>query len=325
MYLLQKREENAISLGIPVPNAKVIDKAKSSKKPVSPNIVIVYTLALILGFLVPIIVISLILLFDTKIHTRDDIEFEIGAPVIGEIPHSKSKNKIVLNINNNDNVSEAFRLLRTNLIFMLNGKGDEKLIFVTSSIGSEGKTFVSLNLATSLVLLNKKVLLVEADVRKPKLASYLGIARNVGLTDYIINSDITVRDIIVSDSQTGMDVVLSGTVPPNPSEILTNSRFEDVLEYGKKNYDFVLVDTAPVNMVTDTLIIGHQADLFIYVVRANYLDKRMLKIPKSMYANKRLPNMTLIVNDVDYKKSGYGYGYGYDDDKNKPWYKRVFQ
>lgn len=182
---------------------------------------------------------------------------------------------------------------------------------LTSTIAGEGKTFISLNLCSVLAATDKKVLLVGSDLRKPKVKDYLDINSEKGLSNFLADSSISIREIVTYSSTRGFDVIDSGDIPPNPSELLLNGRFERVIEYGKENYDYMIVDTAPVQLVTDTLLISHYADLFIYVVRANYLDKRLLNIPKKLYENNRLNNMALLLNDTDYKKGGYGYGYGY--------------
>ena len=327
LYLLQKREENAISLGIPVPNAKIIDKADGSNIPVSPKPMLVYLISSVLGLLIPFIIISIKSLLDNKVHTYDDVEAIVKAPIIGDIPKTNSKKKVIISDNDNSNIAESFRLLRTNVNFMLSGaKNEAKTIFVTSTLSSEGKTFISINLASTLALLDKKVLLIGADIRKPKLAAYLDIKPENGLTHFLMDNSLNVSDVIIHNKENKFDLIDSGEIPPNPSELLLNGRFEDVLSYGKEHYDYIIIDTAPVNLVTDTLLLGHHADLFVYVVRAEYLDKRLLKVPQMMYENKRLPNMTMLINDTDYegKGYGYGYGYGYGNNEQKPWYKRIF-
>jgi capsular exopolysaccharide synthesis family protein len=328
LYLLQKREENSISLAVTAPNAKIIDRAYGSDIPVSPKKMIVYIVALLLGLIVPFMVIYIRMLLDNKIHALEDVEGVVKAPILGDIPTTKSEKKVIISEQDRSNVAESFRLLRTNVNFMLPGdhKG-AKTIFITSTIGGEGKTFIAINLASALALLNKKVLLIGADIRKPKIATYLNTKQEKGLTHFLIDSSLKVTDVIVHHKETNLDVLESGVIPPNPSELLTNGRFDEVIAYGKANYDYIIIDTAPVNIVTDTLLLGHHADLFVFVIRANFLDKRLLKIPKTMYENKRLPNMAILINDTNYEKRGYGYGYGYgygQKEVNKPWWKKKF-
>ncbi|WP_282148880.1 GumC family protein [Algibacter lectus] len=328
LFLLKKREENSISLAVTVPNAKLIDAADGSNNAVSPNRKIIYIIALFFGLVIPFVIISLIFILDTKIHNQEDLEDILKTPIIGNIPKTIDDNKI-LTKSDRGNVAEAFRMLRTNMNFMLgNLKEQSKAIYVTSTIPGEGKTFVSINLATVLAMSNKKVLLIGADVRKPKVAEYLDMTTATnGLTVFLADNSIQINQIIETAKNGDFDVIQSGMVPPNPSELLINGRFDEVLNYGKEHYDYVIVDTAPVNMVTDTLQIASKADLFIYLVRANYLDKRLLEIPKKLYNEKRIPNMTVVINGTDVKKgygygNGYGYGYGHEEEKNS-WLKRL--
>jgi capsular exopolysaccharide synthesis family protein len=326
LYLLQKREENAITLAVTLPSAKIIDNAYGSNIPVAPKGNIIYLAALLFGLLIPFGVIYVLTLLDNKVHSRKDLEFMVKAPILGDVPNTKSGNKIVVSDTDRSSIAESFRLLRTNINFMLTGvKEGGKTIFVTSTIGGEGKTFVSINLAAVLALTDKKVLLIGADIRKPKIGDYLDLKYEKGLTHYLMDNALKVTDIIESVSNANFDFIGSNLIPPNPSELLMNGRFEEVLDYGKQHYDYVIVDTAPVNLVTDTLLLSHLADMFIYVVRANYLDKRLLSIPKMMYEDKRLPNMSMLVNSTDLER-GYGYGYGgYSEEEiKKPWYKILF-
>jgi len=326
LYLLEKREENAIKMGIPVPNAKIIDRADGSDTPVAPKRTLILIVSIIIGLVIPAIIISIRDLFDYKIHTREDVEGLVKAPIIGDIPRNNSKEKLIIGSQDKGQIAEAFRVLRTNVNFMLTKIDNEsKTIFVTSTIGSEGKTFISINLASSLALLGKKVLLIGADIRKPKINEYLKTTSRIGLTNYLVDSNLELADIICKNEDSDFDLLVSGDIPPNPSELLLNGRFKNVINYGKENYDYVIIDTAPVNMVTDTLLLGEEADLFIYVVRSNFLDKRLLKVPKLLYEQKRLPNMTILLNDLNIDKHGYGYGYGYgySGKDHKPWYKRI--
>lgn len=322
LYLLQKREENVISLGMPIPNAKIIDVANGDDLPVYPKPLLSYVVSLFLGFMVPIIIISIKSLLDNLVHSSDDVRKVVKAPIIGEIPLTNSKKKLVFDNKGNSGIAESFRLLRTNLEFMMpNSKGESKVVFITSTLSGEGKTFVAINLASTLSLLNKRVLLVGADIRKPKISSYLGIKSKKGLTNFLLDESVQIEDLIITLNDKSFDVLDSGEIPPNPSELLLNGRFEDVMDYGRKFYDYVIVDTSPVNMVTDTLLLGHHANLFIYVIRAEFLDKRLLEVSQMMYENKRLPNMSILVNGVNVERKGYGYGYGYGnvEDKKFTW------
>lgn len=311
LYLLQKREENSISLAGTAPIAKVIDTAYGIKRPVYPKKMIVLVVAALLGILIPVLIIFVRLLLDNKVHSLDEIETAISAPILGDIPKSKSKETIVVSKTERTNIAEAFRLLRTNVDHNLSSFGAHKnVIFVTSTIRGEGKTFVAVNLAATYALLNKKVLLIGADLRRPNVAAVLGMQQKQGLTHYLTKADTQLEHMIVRSDTTSIDVLDASIVAPNPSELLTSKRFDDLMVFAKEHYDYVIVDTAPVHVVTDTLLISHHADLFLYVVKANHIDKRLLKIPQKLYINNRLPNMTLLLNgsNPDMAVSNYGYG-----------------
>lgn len=328
-YLLKKKEETDISLAVTVPNAKIIDVAYSSNIPVSPKRKIIYLAALLIGFIVPFGIIYVVDLLDTKIHNKQDVESELSVPFLGDVPKSDSKEKVVIGNDIRSSTAEAFRLIRTNLDFMLtSNRKESKAIFVTSTTSGEGKSFISINLAATLALSGKKVLLMGMDLRAPKVTEYLGIPERKGVTNYITDEDMLLEDIIFQIPQIkGLDIIASGVIPPNPAELLMTKRVENLFTIVKQEYDFVLVDTAPVNLVTDTLLVSKYADMVMYVVRANYLDKRLLAVPQELYNDKKLPNMAIVLNDTDPKRSygygygGYGYGYVVVD---KPWYKKIF-
>lgn len=325
-YLLKKKEEIAISLAVTVPNAKIIDAAFGSNNPVYPNKGIVYLIAILIGLFIPFIVVYVIILLDTKFHHRKDVEDILSVPYIGDIPHSDFKKKIIVKKDARTSTAEAFRILRTNLKFLMpeSSQGSKgKVIFLTSTISGEGKSFVSINLAATLALTNKKVLLLGLDLRAPKISEYLGVPDRKGITNYILDDRLTLDELKYTTPEVeNVDFISSGLIPPNPSELLANKRVHELFEKVKNEYDFVIVDTAPISLVTDTLLIADFADLFLYVTRANFLDKRMLVIPETLYNEKKLPNMAIVLNDTDSKR-GYGYGYGYIEPK-KPFYKRIF-
>lgn len=325
LYLLQKKEENSISLAITSPNAKIIDKAYGSNIPVSPRKIFALVFALLLGILLPVSFIFIQSLLDNKIHILEDIEYATGAPIFGDIPSSKSKDKLI-SFEQNNNVTESFRLLRTNVDYMLRNHKGGKTIFITSTIAGEGKTFIALNLAVAFSLMNKKVLLIGADIRKPKVETYLKIKQEKGLTHFLIDNSLEFSEVIMEHEKTNLHIMAAGRIPINPSELLTNGRFEEIISYGKANYDYVIVDTAPVNLATDTLLLGHHADLFVYVVRANFLNKRMLNIPRNLHDKKRLPNIAMLLNDTNYEKRGYDSSYSYGgDEANISWFKKLFK
>ncbi len=317
LYLLQKREETAIALGMSSPNAKIIDYAYASSLPVSPKKSIVYLGALILGFILPIGYIYIANILDTKVRVKKDLDAVLSATFIGDIPKS-IKSKFIEKMDYSPK-AEAFRLIRTNLDFILSkvNKDKGKTIFITSTTSKEGKSFTSINLAKSIAFSNKKVLIVETDIRVPKLNKYIGVENKsgLGLTNYIIDNSVNFNDV-VNKIEPNLDMISSGTIPPNPAELLMDDKMETLFNAVKNKYDYIIVDTAAVGLVTDTLLISKFADMVIYVVRANYLDKRQLHIAQTMYDEKRLSNMVVLLNDV-VKKKGYGYGYGEAPKKKK--------
>jgi capsular exopolysaccharide synthesis family protein len=325
LYLLQKREETALALSSTEPNAKVVDAALSTG-PVSTKASIIYLGALVLGLLLPGGIIFLVDFLDTKIKSRLDLEKKTLIPFIGDVPTSDSPKQIIQSESRTSS-AEALRIIRTNLEFMLSKVPDgiAKTIFLTSTFPKEGKTFVSVNLAATFALSGKKVLLIGMDIRNPRLDDYLTLPER-GVTNYLSSSDLKLDDLIVRYAGfEHFDVLPAGVIPPNPAELLMNKKVDDLFEELKQRYDYIIVDTAPVSLVTDTLLIAKNADTFIYVARANFLEKKMLDIPNGLYKDKKLPNMCILLNDTDSTK-GYGYGYGYGVTVvNEPWYKSLFK
>jgi tyrosine-protein kinase Etk/Wzc len=328
LYLLQKREETAISMAATAPNARVIDAAKASKIPVSPKKSIIYLAALLLGLLVPFGIIYVVDLLDTKVKSRFDISSKFDIPFLGDIPNSISPNEII-DATSRTGTAEALRIVKTNLDFMLGQvrEGEAKTVFMTSTVSGEGKTFLSVNLAGTMALSKKKVLLIGMDVRNPKLNEYLELPNNSGLTDYLSSNKAPISDYIFkSNNFDNLYVLPAGIIPPNPTELLMSKKVGELFAQFKKEYDYIIVDMAPVSLVSDTLMLAQYADATVYVVRANYLDKRMLHIPKILYKEGKLNNMAVLLNDTKLNKSyGYGYGYGYGIKvEEKPWYKKIF-
>lgn len=324
LYLLQKREETALALSSTEPNAKVIDAALSTGA-VTVKRSVVLLGALILGLLIPIGIIFLIDFLDTKIKSRMDLEGRTQIPFIGDVPTSEDASTIMQSESRSSS-AEALRIIRTNLEFMVSRvpEGIAKTIFLTSTFPKEGKTFVSVNLAATFALSGKKVLLVGMDIRNPRLDDYLTLPDR-GFTNYLSSKDLSLDDLIIK--QKGYEdfhILPAGVIPPNPAELLMSKKVDSFFETIKQQYDYIIVDTAPVSLVTDTLLIAKHADTFIYVARANFLEKRMLDIPNGLYRDQKLPNMCMLLNDTDSTK-GYGYGYGYGVKvEKKPWYKKIF-
>lgn len=312
LLLLQKREENAITLAATANNAKIIDDAIADEIPVSPKGKIIYLLALVLGGGIPFGVIYLINLTKFRIEGRVDVEKLTSLPIVGDIPLTDEKKGAVAVFENKNNLmSETFRNIRTNLQFMLeNGK---KVVLVTSTISGEGKSFVSSNLAISLSLLGKKVVIVGLDIRKPGLNKVFNIPkREVGITQYLANPEKNLMDLVQpSDVSKNLFILPGGTVPPNPTELLARDGLDKAIETLKQNFDYVIMDTAPVGMVTDTLLIGRVADLSVYVCRADYTHKNEYTLINELAEKEKLPNLCTVINGIDLKRRKYGYYYGY--------------
>lgn len=315
LMLLQKREENAIALAATANNAKIIDEAIADDIPVSPKRKIIYLIALVLGVGIPVGIIYLIGLTKFKLEGRADVEKLTTVPIVGDIPLTDEKNEkdgsIAVFENQNNLMSETFRNIRTNLQFML--QNDKKVILVTSTVSGEGKSFISANLAISLSLLGKKVVIVGLDIRKPGLNKVFRLStKEKGITLYLANPDTDLMSLVQpSDVNKNLSILPGGTVPPNPTELLARDGLDKAIEILKKNFDYVILDTAPVGMVTDTLLIGRVADLSVYVCRADYTHKVEYTLINELAEEKKLPNICTVINGVDLKRRKYGYYYGY--------------
>jgi len=312
LMLLQKREENAITLAATANNAKIIDEPVAEGGPVSPKPKMIYMIALVLGVGLPVGIIFLIGLTKYKIEGRGDVEKLTRLPIVGDVPLTAEKTgSIAVFENQNNLMSETFRNVRTNLQFML--KNDQKVILVTSTVSGEGKSFISANLAISLSLLGKKVVIVGLDIRKPGLNKVFNISRKEqGITQYLSNPEKNLMDFVQpSDVSKSLYILPGGTVPPNPTELLARDGLDKAIETLKKNFDYVILDTAPVGMVTDTLLIGRVADLSVYVCRADYTRKAEFTLVNELAENNKLPNLCTVINGLDLQKKKYGYYYGY--------------
>ena len=312
LMLLQKREENAIMLAATANNAKIIDEPVAEGGPVSPKPKMIYMIALVLGVGLPVGIIFLTSFTKFKIEGRGDVEKLTRLPIVGDVPLTGEKNgSIAVFENQNNLMSETFRNVRTNLQFML-GNG-QKVILVTSTVSGEGKSFISVNLAISLSLLGKKVVIVGLDIRKPGLNKVFNISRKEqGITQYLSNPEKNLMDLVqASDVSKSLYILPGGTVPPNPTELLARDGLDKAIETLKKNFDYVILDTAPVGMVTDTLLIGRVADLSVYVCRADYTRKAEFTLINELAADNKLPNICTVINGLDLQKKKYGYYYGY--------------
>ena len=315
LMLLQKREENAIMLAATANNAKIIDEAIADDIPVFPKRGIIYLVALVLGFVIPVAVIFLIDLTKFRVEGHADVEKLTSVPIVGDIPLTNEKNakdgSIAVFENQNNLMSETFRNIRTNIQFML--QNDRKVILVTSTVSGEGKSFTSANLAISLSLLGKKVVIVGLDIRKPGLNKVFSLSsKEKGITQYLSNPEMDLMSLVQpSDVNKNLFILPGGTVPPNPTELLARDGLDKAIDILKNNFDYVILDTAPVGMVTDTLLIGRVADLSVYVCRADYTHKAEYTLINELSHEQKLPNLCTIINGVDLKKRKYGYYYGY--------------
>ncbi|MUU77884.1 GumC family protein [Winogradskyella endarachnes] len=319
LFLLQKREEAAINLAITEPSIKVVEYAISNGAPISPNTRSIYLMALLAGLIVPFGVLYVIQLLNTKVKDREDVqERNPKIPIVGELPKVKSDQLIFKNPEDNSVQAEAFRILSSNVDYILpvKEKGTGRVIFCTSTIKGEGKTYVSINLSLSLSSINRKVLLIGADLRNPQIHTHISEEKHKpGLSNYLHDVNYNWRDAIIKgfEKHPNHDIILSGSIPPNPAHLLTNGRFEKLLEEASKEYDYVVVDTAPTILVTDTMLISKLADATIYLVRANYTEKNLLNYSKELNESGKLKNIAYVLNSVDTNKSyGYGYNYGYN-------------
>lgn len=315
LFLLNKREENALSQAMADNNARVIDSAEATKYPISPNRNKILALGILLGLALPTVSFLVIMFMDTRVHSRKDILGAVSVPFLGEIPldkNYKSSRKGAANVYGyGDNVvTEAFRILRTNMSFMSRKDKPLQVITFTSFNSGAGKSFVAKNLADSLAYTKKKVILIDLDIRKGSLSHRMH-KHGVGMTNYLADETIALNDIIHS-CEKGYDFINAGTAAPNPAELLMDSRLDNMVAELRKRYDYIVVDSVPVGLVADATIANRIADLTIFVVRAGRLDRRQLPDIEKLYQEKVLNNMALILNGADLEHRGYGYGsYGY--------------
>lgn len=314
LFLLNKREENALSQAMADNNARVIDGAEGSNAPISPNRNRILLLGLLVGIALPGAVCLAILFMDTRVHGRKDIEGVTSVPYLGEIPLDKEamkdhrKKVMAVKEQGDDIVSEAFRILRTNMAFLSKKDKPAQVITFTSFNIGAGKTFITRNLSMSLAYMKKRVVMVDLDIRKGTLSRHFG-HYHVGVTNYLSDNTVKVDDII--QHQEGFDLIPAGILAPNPAELLMDNRLDELMNELRTRYDYIIADNVPVGLIADATIANRIADLTIFVVRAGKLDRRQLPDIEKLYQEKKLKNMALVLNGANPERHGYGYSYGY--------------
>lgn len=323
-YLLQKKLETAISSASTISNIRVVEPALGSGAPIKPNRRGMYVLAVFLGVLLPVGIIFLLEYLNDKVKTRADIERYTDAPVIGEIGHSDEPGTLVVTQNNRKFIAEQFRMIRTNFQYVLPNV-DKPVILVTSTFSGEGKSFISTNLGAVLAVSGKRTVILEFDIRKPKILKGLGLQERKGITNYIVGAVALDEIIHKVPGAENLYVVPCGPVPPNPAEMLLNEKISHLFDQLRSRFDVVIVDSAPVGLVSDGITLGKHADATIYIVRYNYTLKKQIQMIEDVHRKKKLPKLSLVINDVHVRSGyssyygyggyyGYGYGYGYGSD-----------
>jgi capsular exopolysaccharide synthesis family protein len=327
-YLQEKREETAITRASTISNSNIIDMAYSTDTPVAPNRKAIQILAILLGLGLPALLIFVSEILNDKVSTRFDIEKLTTAPILGEIGHSFSNKVLVVSKTTRSMVAEQFRIIRSNLQYILH-KAERSTILVTSSFSGEGKSYVTTNMGAVLALAGKKTIILEFDIRKPKILSGLEILKGPGITNFLVGK-ANLPDLIKPvPEQENLFVLGCGPVPPNPSELLLDPKMDEMFAWLKANFDVILVDTAPVGMVSDAMTLSKFADSTLYLVRQGHTFKKQIALIDEFYIGNKLPKISIVINDVKikpgygyygYGRYGYGYGYGYGSyyDEEKP-------
>ena len=326
LYLLQKREETAIALSANTEKARVVNPAYTSDAPLSPNRKSVFLIAFSLGLLIPAGLLYIIFALDTKVHNRREIRMALPEiPVVGEIPNAGEIEDAVIRENDFSGFAEAFRIMLTNIKFLINDKkeGETKVIMVSSSIKGEGKTTISTNTALALAQ-NRKVLLIGADLRNPQLKKFTSHTKR-GLSDFLASKQAeTSLDSFIQTSNLNpnLDILPSGSIPPNPTFLLSSTNMEKIYRALQSKYEFIILDTAPMLLVSDSFHLIKNADLLLYVMRADFTDVDMLEVASEINRENAEGKLAIVLNDVknrniSYYDKKYGYGYYSDDYKLK--------
>jgi tyrosine-protein kinase Etk/Wzc len=329
-YLLEKRAEAGIAQASNIPDNKVLDMARSQNAvQVAPKKSLNYMIALIIGILMPLVVIIILDFFNNKISDRKDIEDGTNVPIIGSIGHNNKETELVVHEKPKSSIAESFRTLRTNVHYILL-ENKSHVISISSTVSGEGKTFCAINIGSIFAISNKKTLLVGLDLRKPKLHKDLNLENEIGMSSYLIGKN-TLAEILIETSIPNLFVIPSGPVPPNPAELIESDKFAMFMEEARAEFDYIVLDTPPIALVTDALLISKHCDANLFVIRQNYSTKTVVKLVNELKENKKIKNFAIVLNDVKvpyyygiygrygYSYSGnyqygYNYGYGYYDD-----------
>jgi capsular exopolysaccharide synthesis family protein len=312
--LLQKKIETSISSASTISNSRVIEPAIGSAMPVSPDKKKIYTVYLFFGLLVPVGFTILREVLKDKVGGRPDVEKVTNAPILGEIGHSEGKQTLIVMRNSRSFISEQFRIIRTNLQYMISRK-ERPVIMVTSSFSGEGKSFVSTNIGAVMALSGKKTVIMEFDIRKPKIVSGLDLKRKMGITNYIIGKASFEEVLVKVEGVDNLYVIPCGPIPPNPAELLLDPRLDDLMEEVLRTFEVVIMDTAPIGLVSDAITLGKYADCTLYIIRQGHTFRRQLSMIQELYVSRKLPKLSLLLNDVraagGYYGGYYGGAYGY--------------
>ena len=322
LFLLQKKEEKYLNMSVVEPIAKFIDSVSSTGNPVSPKKSLILLFSLIMGLLLPVIGLKIRELLRYQIDNKSELEKLTSIPVLGEIPMIQKGENLIIQENSTNSFTELIRLLRTNLLFVLYTP-EMKVINIVSSVGGEGKSFVAINLAMSLALLDKKVLIIGLDIRKPKLAEYLNLDNVTGITMYLsghLNKDQLIRP---SGLNPNLSAIMAGPIPPNPNELLTKPLLDKLMVELREQFDYIVIDTAPIGIVSDSFSLNRLSDVNLYVVRAGFTPKKHIEDAANLSKHKKLNNLYFVLNSIDFKKSSnrfgyvkkYEYGYKSENDK----------
>jgi tyrosine-protein kinase Etk/Wzc len=315
-FLQEKREETAISLAATISNTKILEQASANHIPVKPDPRTIKLLAIAIGLALPALVIFVFELLNDKVNGRSDVEKLTNATILGEVGHSYAKEGLVVTPNNRGYVAEQFRIIRSNLQYVLHDV-EKPVILVTSSFSGEGKSFISTNFSSVMALASKRTVVLEFDIRKPKILSQLNMPKKPGLTNYILGKTTLQELPIAVEGQPNLFVIACGPVPPNPAELLLDEKLGDLFTYLRQQFDVIIIDTAPVGMVSDAMTLSKFANVTLYIVRQGHTFKKQIGLIEDFYQQQKLPKVSIILNDVKvragygYGRYGYGYGYGY--------------